>query len=107
MGMRGMKRIIDINELYEQTWLKYKMYSSTNYRLYCPNGMYIILNEKENYLDGKLNYILQIYIEPGFKIKQYTNVDIDKKRLKYISIEEYIDNMFKKGEDIYGLKRAK
>jgi hypothetical protein len=27
--------------------------------------------------------------------------------LKYIGIEEYIHNMFKKGEDIYGLKRVK
>jgi hypothetical protein len=105
MSMRGLKRVIDINELYKQTWLRYRMYTSINYRLYFPNGVYIILNEKEDYLTGKKNYILQIYIEPGFKINQFNDVEIDKKRLKFIRIEEYIKNMFEKGDDIYGLKR--
>lgn len=84
---------IDYEALYRHTWLKYKMYSCTNYRLMCGNGVYLIISEKDNYIDGKKKYMIQAYVEQGLKIHQYSNVTIDIKRIKYIEAEDYITNI--------------
>lgn len=90
---------IENEYIYNNTWLKYRLYSCNNYRLYLPNGVYIILNEKENYLHtNKTDYMIQIFIEQGHCIYTLKNVNVDKSRLKFIKIEDYLEKMMKKEE---------
>lgn len=104
--MNSIRENIEQNYIYNQTWLKYRLYSCTNYRLYLPNGVYIILNEKENYLHtSRIDYMFQVFVEPGHCIYSLKNLKVDKKRLKFIKIEDYLKKILKKDEKIEFLQK--
>lgn len=95
------KEYIENDFIYQHTWLRYHIYSSINYRICLPNGIYIILNEKENYLHtNHTDYMLQVFIEQGYGIYTIRDLKVDKKRLKFIKIEDYLEKMFKKDEKL-------
>ena len=99
--MDSVREYIESKFIYERMWLRYKLYSSINYRVYLPNGVYILLNEKPNYMHtNKTDYMFQVYIEPGHKIYQINNLKVKKNQLKYIKIEDYLDNMFKNTQKV-------
>lgn len=101
-----MSKIIDIENfysvIYNQKFLRYRLYSCINYRLNFKNGVYLILSEKENYKNGKSNFSLQLFIEQGNCIFQKSNLDIDKKKLQYMDIDDYIKQLFNGKEEEYG-----
>ena len=101
MDSDSVREYIENKFIYDRTWLRYNLYSSTNYRIYLPNGVYIILNAKANYMHtNKTDYMFQVYIEPGHKIYQINHLNVKKNKLKYIKIEDYLDNMFKNTEKV-------
>ena len=102
--MNKIKDYIENCYIYDNTWLMYRLYSSNNYRICLPNGVLIILNEKENYMHtNKTDYMFQVFIQPGHCIYCLKNLKVDKKRLKYVIIEDYLDKLFKKDEKVHFL----
>lgn len=106
MDKSSIREYIENNYLYDHTWLRYHLYSSINYRIYLPNGVYIILNEKDDYLHTDIKkFKFQVFIEPGHNLFQINNLIVDKNRLKYIKIEDYLEKMFQSDEKIDFLKK--
>lgn len=91
--MKTFEEFINSEKIYEYKWLKYGLYSNTCYKLVLDHGLYIIINEKENYLNMKTDYIVMLYIESGHSVYTIHNVKIDKKRLKCIDIDDYISTL--------------
>lgn len=103
--MFDLETINNIEEfIYTQKWIKYRLYSSINYKVAMINGAYIIINQKDDYLTGKPDFILMVYIEPGIKIDQIKNLKVDLKKLKFIDSEIFL-HLLGKGDDLneYGV----
>ena len=100
-GVILMDKILEFmnsNFIYNQTWLQFKRYSSTCYKLNLEMGMYVIIDEKEDYQTMKTDYLVTIYIESGFEMYKIHHFELDKKRLKYVSVDEYLLNLSKGGK---------
>lgn len=88
--------IINSEIIYEKTWLQYNRLSSKCYRLQLDQGLFVILIQKNDYLNMKDIVNLEIYIEPGYQIYKVENIGLNLKQIKYISTSDYLEGIFKK-----------
>lgn len=97
--MKLSKELIE-SFIYTQQWVKYRLYSSDCYKLFLETGIYFILNNKENYITGKSDFLLQIYIEGGHCIYTARSIDINLKKLDFIDVNDYITSIITDNKEV-------